>query len=68
MIMLLGILLGTAVLIAYSKFEKRINQLACPECGYNISIDAIEEQCPRCDSILSEETEDAIELASRSRR
>ena len=54
MFMLLGILLGAAVLIAYSKIEKRINHLACPECGYSISVDAIEEQCPSCDSILSE--------------
>jgi len=58
MVILLAILLGAAALVAYSMIEKRINQRVCPECGYTISLDAVEEQCPRCDSILSEETED----------
>jgi rubrerythrin len=56
--MLLSILLGAAALVAYSMFEKRINQRACPECGFTMAIDAIEAQCPRCDSILGEEVED----------
>ena len=58
MVMLLSTLLAAAVLFAYFLFEKRINQRACPECGFTLAIDAIEAQCPRCDSILGEETED----------
>jgi rubrerythrin len=58
MVMLLSILVGAAALVAYSMFEKRINQRACPECGFTMAIDAIEAQCPRCDSILGEEIED----------
>ncbi|HKP84939.1 MAG TPA: hypothetical protein VJZ26_02510 [Blastocatellia bacterium] len=66
MIILLAVLLASAALVAYSKFEKRINQRACPECGYTVSVDAVEEQCPSCDLIFGEEAEDRIGLASRA--
>ena len=52
--MLLSILVAAGVLIAYYMIEKRINQRACPECGYTISLDAVEEQCPNCDALLGE--------------
>jgi Zn finger protein HypA/HybF involved in hydrogenase expression len=58
MAILLGLLSGAAALGVYFIIEKRINQRACLSCGYNISADAIEEQCPRCDALLSEDTED----------
>lgn len=52
--MLLSILIGAAVLVAYLVVEKRINQRACLECGFTLSVDAIEEHCPRCDAPLGE--------------
>ena len=58
MLMLLSILLAAAALVAYFMFEKRINQRACPVCGFTLAIDAIESQCPSFDYILGEETED----------
>jgi rubrerythrin len=54
----MALLFGAAALVAYSMIEKRINQRACPECGYNISADAVEEQCPQCDALLGEDTQD----------
>ena len=50
MTMLLSILIGAVVLIAYFIVEKRINQRACSECGFTMSVDAMEEQCPNCDA------------------
>lgn len=50
MTMLLSILIGAVVLIAYFIVEKRINRRACPECGFTMSVDAIEEQCPNCEA------------------
>jgi Zn finger protein HypA/HybF involved in hydrogenase expression len=52
MAMLLSVLIGAGVLIAYYLIEKRINQRACTECGFTMSLDAIEEQCPNCDALL----------------
>ncbi|HST24278.1 MAG TPA: hypothetical protein VLR90_24460 [Blastocatellia bacterium] len=54
MAMLLSVLIGAGVLFAYYMVEKRINQKACPECGFTMSVDAVEEQCPSCDALLSE--------------
>jgi ssDNA-binding Zn-finger/Zn-ribbon topoisomerase 1 len=54
MAMLLSLLIGAGVLFAYYLVEKRINQRACPECGFTMSLDAIEEQCPNCDALLGE--------------
>ncbi len=53
MAMLLSVLIAAGVLIAYYLIEKRINQRACTECGFTMSLDAIEEQCPNCDALLS---------------
>lgn len=52
--MLLSVMIGAGVLIAYYLIEKRINQRACTECGFTMSLDAIEEQCPNCDALLGE--------------
>jgi rubrerythrin len=48
MTIIVAILIAGAVLIAYCVIEKRINQRACPVCGVTISVDAPDEQCPRC--------------------
>ena len=52
--MVLSVLIAAGALIAYIMVEKRINQRACSECGFTISLDAIEEQCPNCDALLGE--------------
>ena len=51
MTLLLVVILGTAVLVAYSMIEKRINQRACPECGFRLSMDAPEGDCARCNAL-----------------
>lgn len=58
MSVIIAILIGGALLIAYCKMEKRINQRACLACGYTVSIDAPDEQCPRCDAIIRRDVED----------
>jgi rubrerythrin len=45
-------------LIAYCVAEKRINQRACPACDFTISVDAPDEQCPRCDAIIRQNMEE----------
>jgi ribosomal protein S27AE len=50
---ILTIIVGGAVMIAYSLVEKRINQRACAECGFTIFVDALPEQCPRCGNIVT---------------
>jgi len=51
--LLLGVLFGAVVLIAYVLIEKRINQRPCPVCGFQISADAVGEPCPRCDALIN---------------
>lgn len=53
--LLLAIILVTAVLAAYSLIEKRINQRACPKCGFKVSIDSPAGDCPRCQSAFDRE-------------
>lgn len=53
--LLLAIVLVTAVLVAYSLIEKRMNQRACPECGFKVSIDSPAGDCPRCQSTFDQE-------------
>jgi hypothetical protein len=43
----LAFVILAAVLAAYAIFEKRINQRGCPECGFRVSIDGLDEDCPR---------------------
>ena len=51
---LLAIVIGGVVLLTYVMIEKRINQRACPECGFRVSIDGLDEICPRCGSLIPE--------------
>ena len=53
--LLLAIILVTAVLVAYFLIEKRINQRACPECGFKVSIDSPAGDCPQCQSAFDQE-------------
>jgi rubrerythrin len=39
-------------LTAYVKVERRINQRPCPECGFRVSIDGLDEDCPRCGALI----------------
>jgi rubrerythrin len=52
MAIILAVLVVGAVLIAYVIIEKRINLLPCPECGFRVSIDGLDEDCPRCGSVV----------------
>jgi uncharacterized paraquat-inducible protein A len=52
MAIILTILGVGAVLIAYVIMEKRFNQRHCPECGFGVSIDGIDETCPRCGALI----------------
>ncbi|MCI0489102.1 MAG: hydrogenase maturation nickel metallochaperone HypA [Blastocatellia bacterium] len=45
---ILGILIGAAGLFMYSLIEKRINQTSCPGCGFRVSVDSPDRECPRC--------------------
>jgi len=56
--LLLAIVICAAVLFAYSLFEKRINQRACPECGFMVSLDAPAGDCPRCAPIVDSESQE----------
>ena len=49
---ILAILIVSAVLIAYVAIEMRINLRPCPECGFRVSIDGLDEDCPRCGSLI----------------
>lgn len=53
-----AIVLCAAVLAAYSWLEKRINQRACPECGFRVSLEASGEDCPRCAPVLESELQE----------
>lgn len=46
--LLLTILITVALLFMYTLIERRINQRSCGECGFRVSVDNPEEQCPRC--------------------
>ncbi|HWP41610.1 MAG TPA: hypothetical protein VNO14_00145 [Blastocatellia bacterium] len=50
--LLLTIIIGGAVLLAYCLIERHINQRACITCGYRASVDATNDQCPRCGSAI----------------
>jgi hypothetical protein len=52
MAVILAILGVTAVLIGYVVIEKRINLRPCPECGFRVSIDGLNEDCPRCGAMV----------------
>ena len=52
MAILLTILIVAAVLFAYVMVEKRINLRCCPECSFRVSIDGLNEDCPKCGSLI----------------
>lgn len=45
-------LIVAGLLIAYVKVESRINQRPCPECGYRVSKDGPDEDCPTCGAMI----------------
>jgi rubrerythrin len=45
------VILG-AVLFVYAFVEKRINQRGCPECGFRVSKDGLDEDCPHCGALI----------------
>ena len=67
MAIILAIIAVGSVLVAYVMIEKRINLHPCPECGFRGSIDALDEACPRCGSLIpqSGETEAPQEITRR---
>ena len=52
MAIILAILVVGGVLTGYVMIEKRINLRRCPECGFKVSIDGVDENCPRCGSLI----------------
>jgi hypothetical protein len=52
MAVILAILGVSAVLITYVMIEQRINLRPCPECGFRVSIDGLDEECPRCGAVI----------------
>jgi hypothetical protein len=52
MAILLAILIIGTVLALYVRLEKRINLRSCPECGFRVSIDGLDEDCPKCGSLI----------------
>jgi rubrerythrin len=50
---LLSVLFCAVVLMVYVIIEKRLNQRACPACGFSVSADAVNESCPRCDALIN---------------
>jgi Zn finger protein HypA/HybF involved in hydrogenase expression len=48
----LAILIGGGLLLAYVRIERRVSQRRCSECGFRVSIDGPDEDCPRCGSLI----------------
>jgi rubrerythrin len=53
MILLISVLCGAVVLLAYVVIEKRLSQKACAACGFNVSADPVNESCPRCEALIN---------------
>jgi rubrerythrin len=51
----LAFVIVAAVMVAYAIVEKRINQRGCPECGFRVSKDGLDEACPRCGALIPQE-------------
>jgi rubrerythrin len=49
---ILTALVAGVVLVAYVMIERRISQRPCPECGFRVSIDGLDEDCPQCGSLI----------------
>ena len=52
MLVIIAILCVSAVLTGYVIIEKRISLRPCPECGFSVSIDGRDEDCPRCGVLI----------------
>jgi endogenous inhibitor of DNA gyrase (YacG/DUF329 family) len=60
MAIILAILGVGAVLVAYVIAERRINLRPCPECGFSVSIDGLNEDCPRCGTLIPQVSESEV--------
>ncbi|HWC76404.1 MAG TPA: hypothetical protein VG778_03025 [Blastocatellia bacterium] len=49
---ILTVVVVFVVLLAYTVFEWRLNQRPCPECGFRVSVDNPNEQCPECGAAI----------------
>jgi rubrerythrin len=49
---LFTVIIGVAALVAYSITEIRVNQRTCRVCGFRMSIDSPDEQCPKCGATI----------------
>ncbi len=54
MAIILAILGVGGVLVGYVLLERLISQRLCRYCGFRVSIDGIDEPCPRCGSLIPE--------------
>ena len=52
MLLIIAILGVSAVLTGYVIIENRISLRPCPECGFRVSIDGRDEDCPRCGVLI----------------
>lgn len=50
--LLFTVIISVAALVAYSITEIRVNQRTCRVCGFRMSIDSPEEQCPKCGATI----------------
>jgi hypothetical protein len=48
----IAVVIVLGVLFVYSWVERNINQRGCRECGFRISVEAAERQCPRCGAVM----------------
>jgi len=55
-----AIIIVAALLTAYSMIELRINRKACPECGFRVSIDGPDQDCPRCGAMIPSRARDSL--------
>lgn len=51
---LVAILIWAGVVLAYVMIERRVSLRPCSECGFRVSIDGLDEDCPRCGSLIRE--------------
>lgn len=62
MAVVLAILGVSAVLIGYVIIDRRISLRACPECGFRVSIDGRDEDCPHCGTLIPQVTQNGSAL------
>jgi hypothetical protein len=57
---LLAIIIVGVLLTTYAMIEIRINKRPCPECGFRVSIDGPDEDCPRCGAMIPGRESDVV--------